>query len=92
MLKDGPRRSYLFGSLYQRFVQSIKLDDIPADSEQSFLLGHTRDAKGKVVNFHRLDCAHCCTTGSVGGGMWRCTYIDRKTSLCVDFLHSSKCA
>lgn len=68
LLKEGPRHTYLRGSLYNRFIQSIKLDDIPADSELSFLLGHTRDSKGKVVNFHRLDCAHCCTTGSVGGG------------------------
>ena len=49
-------------------MRLARLDDIEPGSSQVFLFGHSRDAKGHVANFHKLDCAHCCTTGSVGGG------------------------
>ena len=68
LLPLGPPNSYLKGKAYIEFMRLARLDDIPHSSSQVLLFGHSRDEKGHVVNFHKLDCAHCCTTGSVGGG------------------------
>ena len=70
LLPLGPQTSYLKGKTYSEFMRLARLDDIEPGSSQVFLFGHSRDAKGHVANFHKLDCAHCCTTGSVGGERW----------------------
>lgn len=68
LLPIGPQTSYLKGRSYNEFMRLARLDGIEHGSSQVILFGHSRDAKGHVVNFHKLDCGHCCTTGSVGGG------------------------
>lgn len=67
LLPIAPLSSYLQGLSYRNFMRLIRLDDLDND-RNLFLFGHSRDAKGGARNFHNIDCAHCCTTGSVGGG------------------------
>lgn len=94
LLPLGPQTSYLKGKTYSEFMRLARLDDIESGSSQVFLFGHSRDAKGHVVNFHKLDCAHCCTTGSVGGGggTLECTFIIQSTNRYASLRLLSKCA
>ena len=81
LLDTVPSRHYLHGSKLAEFIGWAKdsiADCLPDGTDGRYLFGHSRDSEGKVANYHKLDVAHCCTTGSVGGGNVGMYVVERK--------------
>lgn len=76
-----PSKKYLNGDRLKEWL-SLAEESVnrwlPSGTEGRYVFSHSRDSKGKIVNWHKLDIAHCCTTGSVGGGNVGMYVVERK--------------